>query len=186
MFIPDPNLFHPGSRICFKVFKYLNPKKWFLSSRKYAPGCSSRIRILFFYLPGSRGQKGTESATLNFVEVCFDFCVCCSVQFRLGGAVILNWTWVLEANLWAAQARKRGKIRFCLNSGLSMSEEFLHFLAVLWSRNYFFRLRRRLRGAANPNCGSGSSSGSGPGKDSFICYREPGLFYLVNRIKIVP
>jgi hypothetical protein len=58
--IPDPNCFHPGSwirivsipdpgselflsRIRIKEFKYFNPKKWFLSSRKYDPGCSSRI-----------------------------------------------------------------------------------------------------------------------------------------------
>ncbi len=27
-------------------FKYCNPKKWFLSSQKYDPGFSSRIRIL--------------------------------------------------------------------------------------------------------------------------------------------
>jgi hypothetical protein len=25
--IPDPNFFHPGSRICIKEFKYFNPKK---------------------------------------------------------------------------------------------------------------------------------------------------------------
>ncbi len=37
--------FHPGSRIRIKEFKYFNPKQWFLSSRKYDPGCSSRIRI---------------------------------------------------------------------------------------------------------------------------------------------
>jgi hypothetical protein len=50
MFIPGPNFFHPGSeffpsRIRIKEFKYFNPKKWFLSSRKYDPDCSSRIRI---------------------------------------------------------------------------------------------------------------------------------------------
>jgi hypothetical protein len=36
----------PGSRILIKEFKYFNPKlakKWFLSSKKYYPGCSSRI-----------------------------------------------------------------------------------------------------------------------------------------------
>jgi hypothetical protein len=47
MFFPDPSFFtffHPGFRICFKEFKYFNPRKWFLSSRKYDPGCSSRIR----------------------------------------------------------------------------------------------------------------------------------------------
>ncbi len=42
--IPDPTFFHPGSelspsRIRIKEFKYFNPKKWFLSSRKYDPGC---------------------------------------------------------------------------------------------------------------------------------------------------
>ncbi len=49
MFIPDPNFFHPGSRIHIKEFKYFNPKDCFLSSGKYELGCSSRIRILFFY-----------------------------------------------------------------------------------------------------------------------------------------
>ncbi len=56
------------SRIRIKEFKYFNPKKLFLSSRKSDPGCSSRIQILdpdpdFLPIPdpGSRGQKGTES-----------------------------------------------------------------------------------------------------------------------------
>jgi hypothetical protein len=54
MFIPDPTFFHPGSelspsRIRIKEFKYFIPKKWFLSSKKYDPGCSSRIRMLTFY-----------------------------------------------------------------------------------------------------------------------------------------
>jgi hypothetical protein len=44
--ILDPNCLHPGSRILIKEFRYFNPKKskkWFLSSKKYDPGCSSRI-----------------------------------------------------------------------------------------------------------------------------------------------
>ncbi len=47
IFIPDPGakFFHPGSRIRIKEFKYLNPKIWFLSTRKWASGCSSRIWI---------------------------------------------------------------------------------------------------------------------------------------------
>ncbi len=51
----DPTFFHPGSeffpsRIRIEEFKYFNPKKWIQSSRKYEPGCSSRIpiRILTF------------------------------------------------------------------------------------------------------------------------------------------
>jgi hypothetical protein len=48
-YIPDPNFFHSGSRIRVKEFKYCNPpKKCYLSSQKYDPGCSSRIRILIF------------------------------------------------------------------------------------------------------------------------------------------
>jgi hypothetical protein len=49
--IPDLIFFHPRSRIrtlfpsqiCIKEFKYFYPEKWFLSSRKYDLGCSSRI-----------------------------------------------------------------------------------------------------------------------------------------------
>ncbi len=61
--ITDPNFFHPWSRILTKEFKYFDPKKWFLSSRKYDPGCSSRIWIpdpepgsgsWLFTHPGSR------------------------------------------------------------------------------------------------------------------------------------
>jgi hypothetical protein len=62
--IPDPRseFFHPGSRIRIKEFKYFNPK-WFLTSRKYDPSCSSRIRILTFYLsriPDPGAQKAPD------------------------------------------------------------------------------------------------------------------------------
>ncbi len=60
--IPDPNCLHPGSSS--KNLSILTPKKakkWFLSSKKYDPGCSSRILMLTFSHPGSRGQKGTQS-----------------------------------------------------------------------------------------------------------------------------
>ncbi len=54
---------YPGSeffpsRILVKEFKYFNPKKWLLSSRKYDPSCSSRIRILTFYPFRIQGSKG--------------------------------------------------------------------------------------------------------------------------------
>ncbi len=48
MFIPDPTFFHPGSRIwifCIPDSIKVFTKKLFLSSRKYDPGCSSRIWI---------------------------------------------------------------------------------------------------------------------------------------------
>ncbi len=49
--IPDPGSEFIPFRIHIKELKHCNPKKWFLSFRKYDPGCSSqiRIRILTFY-----------------------------------------------------------------------------------------------------------------------------------------
>jgi hypothetical protein len=47
--IPDPNCFHPGSRIRIKKFKYFNPKKWGLNSgnmiRVVHPGSGSWLFI---------------------------------------------------------------------------------------------------------------------------------------------
>ncbi len=59
MFIPDPwiGFFRPRSRIRIKEFKCSNPKKLFLSSRKYDPGYSSRIRILIFLSIPDPGVK---------------------------------------------------------------------------------------------------------------------------------
>jgi hypothetical protein len=72
--IPDPGseLSPPRTPILIKEFKYFNPQKsktkWFLSSKKYDPGCSSRIQDPDADLlpsripdPGSRGQKVTQS-----------------------------------------------------------------------------------------------------------------------------
>ncbi len=66
--IPDPasEFFHSGSRI--RIFFIPDPGsasknlsiltlKIFLSSRKYDPGCSSRIRILIFYPSRMQGSK---------------------------------------------------------------------------------------------------------------------------------
>ncbi len=59
-----------GSRIRIKEVKFFQLKKLFLSSRKYDPGCSSRILDMdldFLPLPdpGSRGHKGTGSRIRN-------------------------------------------------------------------------------------------------------------------------
>jgi hypothetical protein len=68
--IPDPGseFLHPGSRMRIKEFKYFNPKKWFLNSRKFDPGCSSQIRILTFYpsrILDPWVKKGTGSRIRN-------------------------------------------------------------------------------------------------------------------------
>ncbi len=94
LFIPDPGstYFHPGSRI--RIFSILHPgsasknlsiltqERWFLSSRKYDLGCSSRIRIPnpdpdFLPIPdpgakkapdpGSRGQKAPDSGSATLL-----------------------------------------------------------------------------------------------------------------------
>jgi hypothetical protein len=79
----DPTFFHlgsrirtvsipdPGSRILdpHQRIKYFNPQKskqWFLSSKKFDPGCSSRIPdpdadFLPSWITGPGGQKGTQS-----------------------------------------------------------------------------------------------------------------------------
>jgi hypothetical protein len=62
MFIP-----HPGA-------KFFHPKKWFLSSGKYDPDCSSRIRILTFYPSRNQGSKRHRildpgSATLSLIMI---------------------------------------------------------------------------------------------------------------------
>ncbi len=68
---------YPGSeffppRIRIKQFQYFDPKQWFLSSRKYDPGCLSRIRISDpdFYPsripdPGVKKAPDPGSATLK-------------------------------------------------------------------------------------------------------------------------
>jgi len=60
--IPVQNSLPPGSRIRIKNLSILTPKKWFLSSRKYDQGCSSRIPdpdadFLPIPDPKSRGHK---------------------------------------------------------------------------------------------------------------------------------
>jgi hypothetical protein len=81
--IPDSNCLHPGSRIRIKEFKYFNPKKWFLSPRKYDPGCSSRIQdpdADFLPIPDPGVKKapdpGSGSATLVMPLLKRLFCYC--------------------------------------------------------------------------------------------------------------
>ncbi len=47
--IPDPNFFHPGSRIHIKEFKYFNPQKMVFKLSEIWLGLFIRIRILTFY-----------------------------------------------------------------------------------------------------------------------------------------
>ena len=63
--------FHPGSRIHRKELKYFNPKKWFLSSRKYDPGWVPDPDPYFLPIPdpGSRDQKGTGSGSETLEKI---------------------------------------------------------------------------------------------------------------------
>jgi hypothetical protein len=85
-FHPGSDFFHPGSelspsRILVKEFKYFNPKKvkkWFLSSKKYDPRCSSLIPDPD---PGVKKAPNPGSATLffslyfNFIEMLMGYCL---------------------------------------------------------------------------------------------------------------
>ncbi len=67
MFIPDPGSDFFSSRIpdpnCFKYFNPKKSKKWFLSSKKYDPGCSSRIPDPDAdYLPSRIPDPGVKKA----------------------------------------------------------------------------------------------------------------------------
>ncbi len=96
--IPDTNSLHPGSRIRIEEFKYFNPKKWFLRSRKYDPGCSSRIRMLNFYpsrIPGSKKAPDPGSATLFYNTV-----LCCGSElfFPVSGVKKALDAWIQDPN----------------------------------------------------------------------------------------
>jgi hypothetical protein len=59
MFIPDPNFFHPGSRIRIKGFKYCNPKNCFQALGNMILVVHPGSWILIFTHPGSLSKKGT-------------------------------------------------------------------------------------------------------------------------------
>ncbi len=72
--VADPNFFLPGSKIFpswirIKEFKYFNPKKMFLSTRKYDrvvhPGSGS----WFFTHPGSRIQVSKRYGTRSRIQI---------------------------------------------------------------------------------------------------------------------
>jgi len=71
--IPDPNFFYPGSRIRIKEFKYFNPKNWFLSSRKYDPGCSSWIKIRNTVINAEK-CTGTNVPVLTLILNLYEIC----------------------------------------------------------------------------------------------------------------
>jgi hypothetical protein len=75
MFIPVPGSEFFPSRIRIKESKYFNPIKLLLSSRKYDPGCSSRIRILIFYPsrvpdPGVKKAPDPGSGSARLILTC--------------------------------------------------------------------------------------------------------------------
>jgi hypothetical protein len=98
--IPDPNFCHPGSASASKNFGIL-AQKIVPRSRKYDPGCSSRVRILdpdLDFLPiriqdpvvKKAPDPGSGSATLlgkadgSHVYVILTISVTVSIQIRFG------------------------------------------------------------------------------------------------------
>jgi hypothetical protein len=84
--IPDPNCLHPGSASKnLSILTQKKPTKWFLSSRKYDPGCSSRI-------PGSKRHRipNPGSATLVYFDkvqtyIYFSKIIAEHINEKLGG-----------------------------------------------------------------------------------------------------
>jgi len=84
-FFPDPQIFPYDPQILYQYCwsgmfiphpgaKFFHPKKWFPSSGKYDPDCSSRIRILTFYPSRNQGSKRHRildpgSATLSLIMI---------------------------------------------------------------------------------------------------------------------
>ncbi len=92
--IPDPH----------QKIKYFNPKKLLLSSWKYDPGRSSRIRILIFTHPGSRIQgtkrhrfpdPGSGSATM--LTLFFTRVMLWTLLLLLSGC---PWLWPSSSRSW--------------------------------------------------------------------------------------
>ncbi len=95
MFIPDPTFSHPGSRIrtvsnpdpgsasknLSILYILTKKKKWFLSSRKYDPGCSSRIRRLTFYPSRIQGSKRQRIPDPDPQHCRFPVCFACLALF---------------------------------------------------------------------------------------------------------
>jgi hypothetical protein len=73
--IPDPNFFHPGCRIRIKKFKYFNPKKLFLNSRKYGTGSVNTASIAPpLAINDERGVNAPrDHVECGAVEVCVVF-----------------------------------------------------------------------------------------------------------------
>ncbi len=88
---PDPNFFHPGS-VFFpspgSASKNLSilTQKLFLCSRKYDPGCSSRIRILIFYpsrIPDPGVKKALDLGSVILMRIRIQRANQCGFRFCL-------------------------------------------------------------------------------------------------------
>ncbi len=80
----------PGCLSRIRLFpSRIRTKKWFLSSRKYDPGFSSRIRMLTFYPsrisdPGVKKAPDPGSATLFFLSWCgIESTICVDLPFNI-------------------------------------------------------------------------------------------------------
>jgi len=90
--IPDPNCLHPGSRIRtvsipdpgssaknLSILTTKKAKKWFLSSIKYDPGCSSRIPdpdadFLPSRIPGSKRHPIPDPGSATLTDYVQNLC----------------------------------------------------------------------------------------------------------------
>ncbi len=122
--IPDPNCLHLGSRILIKEFKYFNPKKakkLFPSSKKYDPGCSSRIPdldadFLSSQIPDPGVKKAPNPGSRIRIR---NTALMTTYRMKLFSARSIS----LESNVPLSLALKYGTVRFYI-SGYEVSLYF--------------------------------------------------------------
>ncbi len=123
--IPDPGSKRSRIRICIRIkeFNYCNPKEWFLSSRKYDLGCSSRFRIpdsdlVYLPIPDPDPQHCTQltAGSAKTTRICntvfkyrwlngrfdwitFSVVQCCgSVTFCYGSGSAYPYLWLTDSD----------------------------------------------------------------------------------------
>jgi hypothetical protein len=120
--IPDPIFSIPDPGSASKNLSILT-QKWFLTSRKYDSGCSSRIGILIFYLsriPGSKRQRILTRDLPVVALLCFGEDLC-------GGTALCSLPQLMfklfaESSLQIQTSLKENKVTFQDSISFNRSE----------------------------------------------------------------
>jgi hypothetical protein len=103
--IPDLNCFHPRSRICIKEFKYFNPTKWFLSSRKHDPDPQHWFQMYFFAL-----------LVIKTYPCAWQVAISITIVLYTAPLNFLRWRWIFHCWLSGPRATWRVREGVCLST----------------------------------------------------------------------